>query len=364
MSGYTENFASIEKAVAALYDDMQDVTQLLERISNLDQTLSTIRNTLKSSNGPIDVALASGLQTQVNNLKIRMEQLNQFLAQGHTLEQGIQFREGGTTYYNIGDLQKMYSKTLKANLALFAEKLATASIQTDVGVNLISEKLTNQIKGTIRSTQKGSGLLQTQISVFVDDNKDKGAKKGHWTSQFGSNLTDIKLTEQGAQISYNISQKQYSNLGQGSTKFHGLNTTIRRILLYLEGKGLITANGFWGIIRALAADNSPSQPLKEAFIRHTWVQSVLGEGEDLITDFLINGTLIPAMTVYNELNSHQDSISLTIGNYSPPKGDDDKAALRATEEQSTKYFLNYLSAKAVADRSFNLSFKLSNNLFK
>lgn len=362
ISGYTEHFATIEQAVARLYEDMNDVNQLMDAISNLDQVLINIITMLKNNTGSVNATLASGLQTQVKSLKERMTILQGFLIDGKIPSTGVQFRENGTIYYNVHDLQQMYSRTLKANLALFAEKLATTSIQTDAGVNLISKKLDKEIKGTIRSFQKSNGLLQTSIKTFVEQNKNHNANMGHWSARFGSNLTDIRLVDSGAKITYNISQKQYASIGSKATQFHGLKTNMRRILLYLQNTGRISVDGFWAIIRAIAAQDFPSPELKKALISDTWIQAVFGEGNDQITDFLINGTLIPAVTVYDELKNHQDFLSLSLGKYSSQN--DDKEKFRTTEIQSTKYFLNYLSAKAAADVRFDLSFKLNNNLFK
>ena len=362
ISGYTEHFATIEQAVARLYEDMNDVNQLMDAISNLDQILINITTMLKNNTGSVDATLASGLQTQVKSLKERMTVLQGFLIDGKIPSTGVQFRENGTIYYNVHDLQQMYSRTLKANLALFAEKLAATSIQTDAGVNLISKKLDKEIKGTIRSFQKSNGLLQTSIKTFVEQNKNHKANMGHWSARFGSNLTDIRLVDSGAKITYNISQKQYASIGSKATQFHGLKTNMRRILLYLQNTGRISVDGFWAIIRAIAAQDFPSLELKKALISDTWVQAVFGEGNDQITDFLINGTLIPVVTVYDELKNHQDFLSLSLGKYSSQN--DDKEKFRTTEIRSTKYFLNYLSAKAAADVKFDLSFKLNNNLFK
>lgn len=365
---YVQQVSTLESQIKALTSsDIRTVDDYIKAVTDLHNTVGTLSASIQSS---------TSLGTVVNELYSRANQLQKMAARNRisldstTFQKNITFKGSRHKYVNVADLQKMYTRALNLGLGLFAEKLAVGAIQTDLGASVIqtSTNLNAEIENTLRSTlQYNSDLEGLFISgVDVTNRNKKVSKIG-----FGSNLTDIQLQANNTanikgQVIYNVSAKQYViPKGATSVELKGIATSIRRALLYTS----LTATGtdvttFYSLYRAMAsAEFSNTSPLGKALTRAVAIPAIFGEGNDQLTDFFINGYLLPAEAIYNlVIDDKMDNVILRMSKLGARSNKDNYADQRTSEANSALYYLPYADIRSIAELNFEIKFKIPANL--
>lgn len=186
-----------------------------------------------------------------------------------------------------------------------------------IGGALAANTLQAKLEDFNKTAAMNSGLPDVRITLpnyFKMDDIDFGSwESSEIVTDVVVNGTDVKITAnptlgiQGVDakdIKANISVKHYDKIEDG---LQGISRSLGVMINAAAPSNEVLA---YGLARSLylrdiqgheAANNKPVQNTIDAFLRHFWLNSIIGYGDDLVTDFYINDTFYSAYSLISML---------------------------------------------------------------